>query len=306
MTGKTTGTMAETARDLGEYLGRRREVVDAALERFLPTVDTPPVPLHEAMRYSVFSGGKRLRPILAIAAFDLSGGSGEAVLAPACATELVHTYSLIHDDLPAMDNDDVRRGRPTCHRAFGEAVAVLAGDALLTLAFEIVARGPSLPPDARLAIIEELARASGSTGMVGGQAADVGAEGLVPTVESVEFIHARKTAAPLAAAVVVGGLAAGAGEGDLEALSSYGRSVGLAFQISDDLLDVTGTEEVVGKAVGKDIAAGKLTYPGAVGVAAARARARELADGAISALDRFGDGAWALSAIARFVVDRRS
>jgi geranylgeranyl diphosphate synthase type II len=301
-----TAKMTEAARDLAPYLTRQREAVDEALERFLPAADAQPARLHEAMRYSVFSGGKRLRPILAIAAFDLTGASGEAVLAPACATELIHTYSLIHDDLPAMDDDDLRRGRPTCHRVFGEPVAILAGDALLTLAFEIVAREPSLPAAASLAIIEELSRANGSAGMVGGQAADVGAEGGVPTVESVEFIHARKTAEPLRAATVVGGLAGGAGEEDIEALSSYGRSVGLAFQIADDLLDVTGSESEVGKAVGKDSAMGKLTYPGAVGVGAAKTRALELADRAIAALYRFGDEAWALRAIARFVVERRS
>jgi len=298
--------MTEVARDLGEYLAQGRAAVEAALERFLPEAGTPPARLHEAMRYSVFSGGKRLRPILALAAFEATGGSGDVVLAPACATELIHAYSLIHDDLPAMDDDDLRRGRPTCHRAFDEPVAVLAGDALLTLAFEIVAGERSLPAETRLAIIEELARANGCAGMVGGQAADVASEGLAATVESVEFIHVRKTAEPLRAAAVVGGLAAGAGEGELEALSSYGRSVGLAFQIADDVLDVTGSEDEVGKAVGKDLAAGKLTYPGAVGLPGARARARELAGEAVTALDGFGDEAWALRAIARFVVERRS
>jgi geranylgeranyl diphosphate synthase type II len=300
-----TGKMTELRRDLGEYLAERREVVDRALERFLPEAGTQPERLHEAMRYSVFSGGKRLRPILAIAAFDLVGGSGDAVVAPACATELIHTYSLIHDDLPAMDDDDLRRGRPTCHRVFGEALAVLTGDALLTLAFEIVARERSLPERARLAIIEELARANGSAGMVGGQVADVASEGLPAAVESVEFIHARKTAAPLEAAVTVGGLAGGAGEQALQALASYGRSVGLAFQIADDVLDVTGSEDAMGKAVGKDEARGKLTYPGAVGLDGAVARARDLAGEAVRALDAFGDEAWALRAIARFVVDRR-
>jgi geranylgeranyl diphosphate synthase type II len=298
------GKMTEPARDLSAYLAGRREAVDRALDRFLPRADAPPARLHEAMRYSVFSGGKRLRPILAIASFELSGGEGDAVLAPACAAELIHTYSLIHDDLPAMDDDDLRRGRPTCHRAFGEAVAVLAGDALLTLAFEIVAREPGLSDGARLAIIGELARANGSEGMVGGQAADIGAEGLAPTVESVEFIHARKTAAPLAAAVLVGALAAREGERRLSALRSYGRSIGLAFQIADDILDVTGSEAVVGKAVGKDVAGGKLTYPGTVGIGEARARARDLTEEAVSALDGFGDEAWALREIARFVIER--
>lgn len=300
------GTMTEEVRDVGAYLRRQGEIVNGALERFLPPAAAAPEKLHEAMRYSVFSGGKRLRPILTIAAFELAGGSGGGVFAPACATELIHTYSLIHDDLPAMDDDDLRRGRPTCHRVFGESVAILAGDALLTLAFEIVACEPVLPAGVRAAIVGRLARANGGRGMVGGQAADVAAEGSDPTIEAVEFIHTRKTAAPLAAAVAVGGLAAGASREALEALSHYGESLGLAFQIADDLLDVTGSAEVVGKAVGKDSARGKLTYPGAVGVEGARARARELADVAATALGRFGDEAWPLRAIAGFVVDRRS
>lgn len=301
-----TEKMTELEHDLSKYMAERRRVVDRALERFLPGADEPPARLHEAMRYGVLSGGKRLRPILALAAFDLAGGSGEAVLAPACATELIHAYSLIHDDLPAMDDDDTRRGRPTCHRAFDEPTAVLAGDALLTLAFETVARETALSEGARLAIIEELARANGSAGMVGGQAADMGPAPAPATVESVEFIHARKTAAPLTAAVVVGALAAEAGGQGVAALRSYGRALGLAFQIADDVLDVTGSEEEVGKAVGKDQAAGKLTYPAAVGLDAARARADTLADEAARALDAFGDEAWPLRAIARFVVERRS
>lgn len=303
--GTMKGKMTEASRDLGGYLAERREDVERALDGFLPGADAPPARLHEAMRYSVFSGGKRLRPILAMTSYALAGGRGDSVLAPACATELIHTYSLIHDDLPAMDDDDLRRGRPTCHRAFGEAVAVLAGDALLTLAFEIVAREPGLTTGARLGIIAELAGANGSEGMVGGQAADIAGEGTVPTVEAVESIHARKTAAPLRAAVLVGALAASAGEAELQALGSYGRSVGLAFQIVDDVLDVVGSESVVGKSVGKDVARGKLTYPGAVGVRAAEARARELAEEAVSALDAFGDQAWVLREIATFVVERR-
>jgi geranylgeranyl diphosphate synthase type II len=301
-----TDRMTETARDLGTYLTERREAVDLALEQFLPAADAPPARLHEAMRYSVFSGGKRLRPILAIAGFELVGGRGGAIFAPACATELIHAYSLIHDDLPAMDDDDLRRGRPTCHRAFDEPTAILAADALLTLAFDIVAREPILREEARLAIIRELARANGSAGMVAGQAADVEAEGSEATVEAVEFIHLRKTAEPIRAAVVVGALAAEAGEDAVGTLSSYGCAVGLAFQIADDLLDVSGDAAVVGKAVGKDAARGKLTYPGAVGVEAARARARELVDEATAALDAFGEDAWALRAIAEFVVERRS
>jgi geranylgeranyl diphosphate synthase type II len=293
-------------RSLKAYLNERREAVDVALGRFLPDASTPPRTLHEAMRYSVFSGGKRLRPILAVTAFELAGGEGDAILAPAIATEFIHTYSLIHDDLPAMDDDDTRRGRPTCHRAFDEATAILAGDALLTLAFEIVAREERITPERRLSIVAELAAANGLAGMVGGQVADMEGEGAAVTLEAVEFIHLNKTARPLKAAVLVGALAAGAPSDDVALLSSFGERMGLAFQIADDLLDVTGSEEEMGKAVGKDEGRGKLTYPAAVGVSGAAARAKELTDEALAALDAFGDRAWALREIARFVVARRN
>ena len=263
---------------LSEYLDAKRAAVETALDAFLPPAGEPPARLHEAMRYSVFSGGKRLRPILALASFGLAGGEGDGALAPACALEFIHTYSLIHDDLPAMDDDDTRRGRPTCHRAFGEATAILAGDALLTLAFGIVAADGRLAPDRRAAVVRELAEANGSLGMAGGQEADLEAEGAEPSLEAIEFVHVRKTALPLAAAVRVGALAAGAGREDLEALTAFGRSAGLAFKIVDDLLDVTGTAEEMGKAVGKDVARGKMTYPGVVGIEESRRRARELVD----------------------------
>jgi len=293
-------------RSLKAYLSERREAVDAALERFLPSASAPTSKLNEAMRYSVFSGGKRLRPILVLTAYELAGGEGDAVLAPACATELIHTYSLIHDDLPAMDDDDTRRGRPSCHKAFDEATAILAGDALLPLAFEIVAREERLTPERRLAVVAELAAANGLAGMVGGQVADMEGEGTAVTIEAVEFVHLNKTARPLRAAVLVGALAAGAPSDDLAALSTFGEKMGLAFQIADDLLDVTGTEEEMGKAVGKDEGRGKLTYPAAVGVSGATARAEELTEEALAALDVFGDRAWALREIARFVVERRN
>jgi geranylgeranyl diphosphate synthase type II len=292
--------------DLKALLADRRERVERALDGYLPGTDAPPARLHEAMRHSVFSGGKRLRPILGLLGCEVAGGDPETAMAPACATELVHTYSLIHDDLPAMDDDDVRRGRPTCHRAFDEATAILAGDALLTLAFELVASADELAPERRVAVARELAVANGSFGMVGGQVGDMEGEGVEPTVERVTFIHTRKTAMPLSAAVRVGGLAAGAGEEEMAALGAYGRAMGLAFQIADDLLDLTGTAEEMGKAVGKDEGLGKLTYPAAVGEDAARARARELTEEAVAALTPFGDAAWALEAIARYVIDRRS
>ncbi len=291
---------------LESYLAGKREAVERALDRFLPPAGTPPGTLHEAMRYSVFSGGKRLRPILAIAAFEIAGGEGEAVMAPACATEIVHTYSLIHDDLPAMDDDDLRRGRPTCHKVYGEATAILAGDGLLTLAFDVVAREETLPPERRVAIARELARANGPSGMVGGQVADMEGECAEPTLEGVSFIHRRKTALPIEAAVAIGALAAGAGDETLAALRAYGGAVGLSFQIADDLLDERGTAEEMGKAVGKDRGKGKLTYPGVVGIDAAEARARDLVDEAIAALAPFGDEAWPLREIARFIVDRRN
>jgi geranylgeranyl diphosphate synthase, type II len=290
---------------LKAYLEERRAVVEGALERFLPPAAAAPAPLHEAMRASVFSGGKRLRPILALASFEIVGGRGDGIHAPACALEFIHTYSLIHDDLPAMDDDDMRRGRPTCHRVFGEAVAILAGDALLTLAFEIVARDASLEPSRRVAVIEELARANGSRGMVGGQAADILAEGAPPSLGAITFIHTNKTALPLAASVRVGAIAGGAAPADLEALSAYGLKAGLAFQITDDILDVTGTAEEMGKAVGKDLARGKMTYPGVVGVEAAGKQARDLLDEAVGALARFGPRARPLAEIAAFIAERR-
>jgi geranylgeranyl diphosphate synthase type II len=298
--------MVSSRANLKDYLAERRAVVDAALERFLPSASTPPSRLHEAMRYSVFGGGKRLRPILAMAACELVGGEVEAAMAPACATELIHAYSLIHDDLPAMDDDDVRRGRPSCHRAFDEATAILAGDALLTLAFGIVAGEERLAPERRLSIMTELASANGASGMVGGQMADMEGEGAEATLAAVEFIHLNKTARPLRAAVLVGALAGGAGSEDLAALAVFGERMGIAFQVADDLLDVTGTAEEMGKAVGKDADHGKLTYPAAAGVEAATERARSLTEEALAALETFGERAWALSSIARFVIDRRS
>jgi geranylgeranyl diphosphate synthase type II len=298
--------MRTSSGEFRTYLEERRGVVDAALERFLCAVPERPERLVAAMRYSVFGGGKRLRPILALSAFDAVGGEGDAVLAPACATELIHTYSLIHDDLPAMDDDDTRRGRPSCHVAFDEATAILAGDALLPLAFEIVAREGGLRPSVRAEIIGELASANGVRGMVAGQQADMDGEGSEATVDAVELIHIRKTARPLRASVIVGALAGGAPAPVLDALSDFGDAMGLAFQIADDLLDETGTAGEMGKAVGKDRQRGKLTYPAAAGIEGARRRAAELVETALGALETFDDRGWALREIARFVVERRS
>lgn len=288
------------------YLTSERARVDGALDRLMPAADTAPTRIHEAMRYSVFSGGKRLRPILALAAFDLCGGRGDAAIAPACATELIHTYSLIHDDLPAMDDDDVRRGRPTCHKMFGEALAILAGDGLLTLAFEIAASAEGLDGERRAGIVRELASANGSRGMVGGQAADIEAEGREPSLAALTFIHENKTGKALVAALRVGAIAASSGADALNALTEYGKKVGLAFQISDDLLDVRGTAEEMGKAVGKDAGRGKMTYPAVVGIDEAASRADALVDEAVACLSCFGGEAWRLREMARFIVERRS
>jgi geranylgeranyl diphosphate synthase type II len=287
-------------------MDERRKIVEDALDRFLPEPGGQYSRLTQAMRYSVFSGGKRLRPILAIAAFEVVGGEGNTVLAPACATELIHTYSLIHDDLPAMDDDDLRRGRPTCHKEFDEALAILAGDALLTLAFEIVTEKSVLPPECAAAVVRELAGANGYSGMLGGQAADIAMEGEPPDIGAIEYIHGHKTGAPLAAAVRIGAIAAGAESIDLERLTAYGERIGLAFQIADDLLDETGTAEEMGKAVGKDRDRGKMTYPVVVGAESAVIRAQDLVDDAIRSLDAYGERVWALAGIAQFMVDRRN
>ncbi|MBD3367703.1 MAG: polyprenyl synthetase family protein [Candidatus Eisenbacteria bacterium] len=288
------------------FLDERRRLVERSLDGLLPSAGTPPGRLHEAMRYSVFSGGKRLRPILTLAACEVVGGGSERALQPACATELVHTYSLIHDDLPAMDDDDLRRGRPTSHRVYGEALAILAGDALLTAAFEAVASSPGLESVQRAEIVAILASANGSRGMVGGQAADIEPPSTGDPVEDVTFIHTRKTAMPLAGAVEIGAVSGGADGDRRVALRRYGERLGLAFQIADDLLDITGTEEEMGKAVGKDEASGKLTYPGAVGVEASRERARSLVNEAVEALDGIGGDTGALKAIAEYIVRRRT
>ena len=297
--------MTSDSSRLDSYLKEKRGAVESALDGFLPPENTAPETLHRAMRYSVFSGGKRLRPILAMASYELLGGAGPEIAAPACAAELVHTYSLIHDDLPVMDDDDLRRGRPTCHREFGDATAILAGDALLTLAFEVVASEARVDPASRSEIVRELALANGSLGMVGGQVADLEGEGIRPSVDAIEFIHTRKTAMPLRAAVRIGALAAGASGRPLDSLTAFGEKLGLAFQIADDVLDMTGTAEEMGKAVGKDRARGKMTYPAAVGLDGARVRTAALIGEAIEALVAFGDDAWALRGIADFVLKRR-
>ena len=288
---------------LGHYLRDRRLRVDRELDRILPPAAAPPGAIHAAMRHSVFAGGKRIRPILAIAAAEACGQDGGATAA-GCALECVHTYSLIHDDLPALDNDDLRRGQPTCHKAYGEAVAILAGDALLTLAFQLLAELDA-PAHIRTALVGELASAGGTlNGMIGGQVEDLAAEGGAPSPARVEYIHRAKTAALIRASVRFGALIADTDARRLEAMGEFGSRIGLAFQIVDDILDVVSSSEELGKTAGKDQAQSKATYPAVHGLAESRLRAQQCVDGAVAALEGFGESAWALREIAGFILTR--
>ena len=302
-----TSTSIESSQPASDLSGLRRQV-DEALNRYLPMAgdDATPCPprLAEAMRYSLLGGGKRLRPILCLLAAEACGAKAVEALPAACALEMVHTYSLIHDDLPAMDDDDLRRGRPTCHKAFDEATAVLAGDGLLTLAFEVVAAHVQ-PPSAAAACVRALAEGAGPAGMVGGQMADLEAEGRDDaSLEALEFIHRRKTGALLRASLRMGGLVAQADGASLKALDVYGYAVGLAFQIIDDLLDVQGDEARMGKRVNKDSELGKWTYPGLLGIEGSRQRARQLAEEAVKALAPFGERGERLRALALDLLER--
>ena len=284
-----------------EYQARIEQVLDRCL--LLP--DSGADRLREGMRYSVLGGGKRLRPVLVYTAGVALGAQLARLDLPAAAVELVHVYSLVHDDLPAMDDDDLRRGRPTCHRAFDEATAILVGDALQALAFDVLANDAGSSPAARLEMIRILAHASGTSGMAGGQAIDLASVGQSLTSAAVENMHRRKTGALIECSVLLGATAAGVGPGpELDALQRFGADVGLAFQIQDDILDIEGEAAVIGKSVGKDVARSKPTYPSAVGIPAARARAHELCDGAIAALAPLGARAEPLADLARFVVNR--
>jgi geranylgeranyl diphosphate synthase type II len=286
--------------DLGRYLADRRRAVDEALERYLPAADAPPATLHEAMRYSVFAGGKRLRPILVIAGAEAVGGAMERVLPTACALELIHTYSLIHDDLPAMDDDDYRRGRLTNHKVFGEAIAILAGDALLTLAFALLAEHAS--PE----VVKEVGRAAGTLGMIGGQVADIQSEGKSVDAETLEYIHRHKTAALIRCALQSGALLAGASSSALQAIGEAGSHLGLAFQIVDDILDVEGSLEELGKTAGSDRRKKKVTYPEHFGLEASRLKAKSLIEEAKAALAPLGPRAEPIRALAGFIFERRS
>jgi len=291
---------------LEETLEQGRQTVDAALERLLPSASTRPSSIHKAMRHSVFAGGKRLRPILCMESGRmLSGSLPDGIDELGAALEMLHTYSLIHDDLPALDNDDLRRGRPTCHKVFGEAIAILAGDALQTQAYEVLARLRG-SAEARVHIIEEIARDTGTiNGMIGGQVVDLEAEGSKPDLENLEYIHRAKTAALITASIVSGGIYGGAKPDEVATLRAFGQSIGLAFQIVDDVLDVTQTSEQLGKTAGKDSQAEKATYPAMFGVEESLAKADALLKSAMISLQDFGPRAATLASLAEFLVQRK-
>jgi len=292
---------------LPEFLARVRVRLDSALDRRLPPADFEPCRLHAAMRYVTLGGGKRLRAALVIATGEALGAQPEALDVPACALELVHAYSLVHDDLPAMDNDDLRRGKPSCHKAFDEATAILAGDALQTLAFELLARDPALAidPAQRLARLARLAQAAGSDGMAGGQAIDLGVVGKPLTLAGLEDMHARKTGALIRAAVALGALSApNCDAARLAQLDAYARAIGLAFQITDDILDVEGDTATLGKPQGSDQKHAKPTYPALLGLERARALALEQHAAALESLRSLGDNSQLLGEIADFILDR--
>ena len=294
---------------LEEYLKSGKETVDAALETYLPAVNRVPSTIFHSIRYSVFAGGKRIRPILCMAAAEAVGGDRAAVLPAACALELIHTYSLIHDDLPAMDDDDYRRGKLTNHRVYGEAVAILAGDALLTEAFGLVSNRElfdGTPPERLLRVTHELSLASGFFGMVGGQVVDVESEGQRVDEETLYFIHTHKTGALITASVRTGAILGGGEEKQIHALSHYGRDIGLAFQVADDILNVEGDRGALGKSTGSDSALQKATFPAILGLEESKRRARGLVDHALEHLEAFDDRAEPLREIARFLVERKS
>ena len=286
------------------YLRESTEAVNDALDRFLPKAKTKPSTIHTAMRYSLFAGGKRLRPALCLAAAEACAGNQKEALPFACAVECVHTYSLVHDDLPAMDNDDFRRGKPTNHKVYGEGIAILAGDGLLTQAFEILVQGSATKRYSHQTMVLELARASGSLQLIAGQVADLEGEGKKIPLSELQYIHERKTSALLRCAVRLGGMSANCTDAQLKALSNFGYYVGLAFQVIDDILDVTQTTEQLGKTAGKDIAAQKATYPAIVGLDKSREIAAGLTKKAFKSLEPFKGKAFALEALAKYLLER--
>jgi geranylgeranyl diphosphate synthase type II len=287
------------------YLVSRQKLIERALDRYLPKANTKPATLHRAMRYSLFAGGKRLRPILCLAAAEACGGKIGNALPLACAMECIHTYSLVHDDLPSMDDDDFRRGRPTCHKIFGDGIAILAGDALLTIAFEIVSNAkPTSRYDTSI-LLCEIAVAAGSQKLIAGQVADLEAEGKNVKRDQLQFIHENKTAAILRSSVRLGAMSANADARRLSAITRFGQRLGLAFQIIDDILDVTQTSEILGKSAGKDVAAKKATYPAVIGLEKSRTEARRLTRQAHNALSVFrARDAKPLHALANYLLER--
>lgn len=291
---------------LPEFFEEDRLTVDAHIERIMPPESVPPSSIHAAMRYSVFAGGKRIRPILCLETSRVFDEDVAPALYPACAIEFIHTYSLIHDDLPALDNDDLRRGKPTCHKKFGEAIAILAGDGLLTLAFETIGASP-VAAERRVAMLMEISTAAGTVhGMVGGQVADIEAEGKGVGPEMLEYIHRSKTAALIRASITAGALSAGAQAEDVKRLRRFGETIGWAFQVTDDILDVEESSTALGKTAGKDIVQQKATYPAVFGLEQSHAIANELAANAIAELRPYGGRAERLRSIAEFLVLRRA
>jgi geranylgeranyl diphosphate synthase type II len=289
-----------------QFFESDRAGIEEALDRLLPKEEAHPASIHKAMRYSVFAGGKRIRPILCLEAAAMFSENPVAAVSTGCALEFIHTYSLIHDDLPALDNDDFRRGKPTCHKVFGEAIAILAGDALLTLAFQTLAFVP-VEPQRRLNILATIAQAAGTDrGMIGGQVADLEAEKKTPDVGTLEYIHRSKTAALIRASIVAGGMAGGATNEDVERLKCFGENIGWSFQVVDDILDVEESSAVLGKTAGKDQAQQKATYPALYGILQSRDIAADLAAKALSELDFYGGRAARLRELAQFLVARRS
>ncbi len=294
--------------DLKAYLLDKRSMVDGALDGYFPQADGLAADLLEAMRYSLFAGGKRLRPILCVAGAEAVGGQGQDVLPVACALELIHTYSLIHDDLPLMDDDDLRRGKPTNHKVFGDAIALLAGDGLLTQAFSLMTSPHAtgqIPPDRLLEAIQTISVAAGHGGMVGGQVVDMQWEGKQADFETVKFLHNHKTGALIKASVASGAIVAGAGKSELRSVLNYGKKIGLAFQISDDILDVEGDSETMGKMVGADEEKGKSTYPSVLGMNESKKIQRGLVEEAVQELKDFDEKAEPLRQIAYYIIERK-
>jgi len=302
--------------DIKRYFEEKKEIVESALERYFPNQleskgsDPFPTSLYKAIRYSLFAGGKRIRPILSMAAYEAVGGKGDRILPFACALEMIHTYSLIHDDLPAMDNDDYRRGKPTCHKVFGEAIGILAGDALLTEAFQLITNQTIRElfkhhSELVLNVIHEVAQAAGMLGMVGGQMLDIESEGREVDFSTLQYIHTHKTGALILVSVRVGARLGGANNEALKALTRYGEGVGLVFQIADDILNIEGEATQLGKKTGSDLFRRKATYPSLLGIEESRRRAKELVETSVNAICSLGTEAEPLREIARFALSRK-